>query len=67
MSLLSHFTRELKLVGLYDTSSKLTDVLLDFAKNVDQQELTKYDLLRIKLIIEKLVKKEPLTPFTGVS
>jgi hypothetical protein len=65
MTLLSHFTRELKLAGLYDTTQKDIHVITELAKLIDSQDLTEYDLLKVRLILEKLLKKEPLTPLTG--
>lgn len=65
MKLLSHFTRELKLANLYDTSRKDIDIILQLAKMIDSQDLVSSDLLRCRLILDKLLKKEPLTPLTG--
>jgi len=65
MKLVSHFTRELKQIGLYDTSSRLTEAVMGVAKSIDDQDLTDYDMLKCKIVLEKLIKQEPLTPLTG--
>ena len=65
MKLLAHFIRELKQIGLYDTSSRLTEAVIGVAKAIEEQDLTDYDMLKCKLVLDRLIKQEPLSPLTG--
>jgi len=65
MSLAAHFTRELKISGLYYNSTNLASAIVEIGKLLDSRELSTDDVVKCAALMEKLIKVEPLTPLTG--